>query len=218
MCLSSLEAEDWAYLDEVHAALELCILSLRALVRYEQPTIRPYFETHQMDNVWQCTGFCQARPGRCFKADVVGMFMTDPEGDHGEFGLCQERHGDHVGCMTRASEQLEQEWILARHTHGKLKGFHYFTLRRGHWFSSVGIEDTIYWDLSVARHEACEIAASRAAANLAAPIATPKKTKREASIRANECGTNQTRKVATQRVASLAPDVVKKAYRAIVFV
>ena len=211
VCMTELSPEDVAALHGVHAALEMCILSIKEFALFEQPCIRPRFEYggSGFEDVWQVTSFAQACPGHYFTAEFIGMFTTDPDNDNSELALQRERHGDHEGCMTRASEQLEQLWWSARNTHGRITGFEHFRLRRGSWFSYVGIDECIFWDLAVARQDASELAASHAACKMAASIATPKKT-REKPATSPTSGT-KTRKVSTQRVAALVPEVVKKA-------
>ena len=161
--------------------------------------------------MWQVTSFAQACPGHYFPAEFIGMFTTDPDNDNSELALQRERHGDHEGCMTRASEQLEQLWWSARNTHGRITGFEHFRLRRGSWFSYVGIEQSIFWDLAVGRQEASELAASKAACRMAASIATPKKTREKPASASSPLSGTKTRKVSTLRVAALPPEVVKKA-------
>ena len=208
VCMTELSVEDVAALHGVHEALERCILSIKGTAQFGQPCIRPRFEHggSGFEDVWQVTSFAQARPGHYFTAEFIGMFQNA----NSELALQRERHGDHQGCMTRASEQLEQLWWSARTTHGRITGFEHFRLRRGSWFSYVGIDECIFWDLAVARQEASELAASQAACKLAASIATPKKTRREKPASSPLSGT-KTRKVSTQRVAALMPEVVKKA-------
>ena len=213
VCMEALSPEDVDALHEVHAALEMCILDIRQFALFDQPCIRPRFEYGGpgFEDVWQVTRLAQARPGHYFTAEFVGMFMTDPGNDSYELALQQERYGDHVGCTTRAFEQLEQLWWSARNTHGKMTGFVYFRLRRGSWFSYVGIDECIFWALAVARQEAAELAACHAACKMAASIATPKKTREKPASASSPMSGTKTRKVSTQRVAALVPEVVKKA-------
>ena len=65
--------------------------------------------------------------------------------------------------------------------------------------------------MAVARQEASELAASQADCKMAASIATPKKTRQKPASASSPMRGTKTRKVSTQRVAALVPEVVKKA-------